>query len=247
MAINNDDNKKLTDTPGKVTGEKDVRYFTIHHGVDGTGSQHYSPFDLEESKQYSFDEWWSSTGGYKTREAHKKTELSTSLEYETRGYNIGGKSFTSESHGQSFYGDTFSVSSVGDMGSDAGGNRHEGTKGFKAERSSSKISRRTSTDFISASEDRNEDYGANLHRSVKKDSVTTVGENDIKIVKGGDSALHVQSGNYDAHVSEKGRIYTGNDLLIESATKITLKVGASTIVITPSNITVRSARIDLNP
>ena len=250
MAVNNDDNKKLSKTPGSETGEKDVRYFTIHHSVDGTGSQHYSPFDLDESKEYSFDEWWSSTGGYKTREAHKKGELSTSLKYETRSYNIGGKSQTGETHGQSYFGDTYSISSVGDMGSDAGKNRYVGTKGFHSERSDSKISKRgpgsDSHEFSSASGDRNEDFGANLHRSIKNDSVKTVGKNDITIIKDGDSALHVQSGNYDTHIAQKGRMYSGSDLLIESGSKITLKVGGSTIEITAGGIKMVSPRIDLN-
>ena len=59
------------------------------------------------------------------------------------------------------------------------------------------------------------------------------------MVNEGDYAVHVQSGNYDAYIKKKARIYADSDILFESKSKITLKVGNQTIVITPD-------RIDLN-
>jgi hypothetical protein len=66
------------------------------------------------------------------------------------------------------------------------------------------------------------------------------------MVNEGDYAVHVQSGNYDAYINQKARIYADSDILLESKSKITLKVGGSTILITPSAITVTSGAINLN-
>ena len=244
MAINNDDNKKLPETPGSVTGKKDSRFFTIHHGIDGTGSQHYAPFDLEESKNNSFDENWSSTGGYKTREAHKKTELSTSCEYEVRGYCIGGSSVTGETHGQSFFGDTFSASVVGGAGMDIGQNYALGVVGTtvqdygagKIERVP-KLSKNPRVE--STSGDRNVDIEGSKYSSVGQSSVRVVKKDDVHIINEGDHAMHVQKGNFDAQVSQ-GKLHMmtlADDLIANSHVKIILQVGSdSKITVDPSTI-----------
>ncbi len=90
------------------------------------------------------------------------------------------------------------------------------------------------------------EHSGNCHESFEKDKVQVIAGNKITMVEGGDYAVHVQSGNYDAHIQQKGRIYSSSDLLIESGSKITLKVGGSTIVITSGGIKMVSPRIDLN-
>jgi hypothetical protein len=90
------------------------------------------------------------------------------------------------------------------------------------------------------------EHSGNWHEAFEKDHVQAVKGNKITMVEGGDYALHVQSGNYDAHIQQKGRIYSESDLLLESASKITLKVGASTIVITAGSIEMDSPAIFLN-
>lgn len=272
MATNNDDNKKLTVPPGKVTGEKDVRYFTIHHSVDGTGSQHYAPFDLGESKEASFDEWWSSTGGYKTREAHKKTELTTSLKYEHRGYNIGGHSQTGEASGQSFYNDTFSTTVVGDQGTDIGKNKYAGivgtsTKPVGAGEVTRVIKTSANPRAESTSGDKNVDVEGSSYSSVGKSAVRVVKQDDVVIVNEGDHAMHVQKGNFDVQVTS-GKLHlmtSGDDLIANSNVKVLLQVGSqskitmdtssiklqvgggSYIEITSGSIKMVSPRIDLNP
>jgi hypothetical protein len=271
MAINNDDNKKLTETPGKVTGERDVRYFTIHHSVDGTGSQQYSPFDLNESKEYSFDESWSSTGGYKTREAHKKGELSTSLQYETRGYNIGGSSITGETHGQSFFGDTFSQSVVGGAGMDIGGSSFLGVVGTSTQAFGAGIVTRVpklsnNPRAESTSGDKNTDVEGSSYSSIGQSAVRVVKKDDVVIVNEGDHAMHVQKGNFDVQVTS-GKLHlmtSGDELIANSNVKVLVEVGSqakitvepstiklqvgggSYIEITAGGIKMVSPRIDLN-
>jgi hypothetical protein len=95
-----------------------------------------------------------------------------------------------------------------------------------------------------------QEYSGHYHESFEKDNVKTVSGNKIAIVETGDNAMHVQSGNWDTHVAEKSRLYSGNDILIESGTKITLKVGNSRIIIEPNHIQIisnnKTGLIDLN-
>lgn len=94
------------------------------------------------------------------------------------------------------------------------------------------------------------EHSGNWHEAFEKDRVTAVKKNDVLMIGDGDYACHVQSGNWDTHIKSKARLYADNDILIESATKIVLKVGSSTITITSSNIEILasggSGRIDLN-
>ena len=92
-----------------------------------------------------------------------------------------------------------------------------------------------------------EEHSGNFHISYEQDFISAIKSNMITMVNEGDYALNIQAGNYDAQIAQKARIYASNDILIESATKITLKVGSSSIVVTPANVTIISTRIDLNP
>lgn len=75
-------------------------------------------------------------------------------------------------------------------------------------------------------------------------AIGVTGKTTLKVGGGlelkGDQALNMK-------VDANGVVQFGKDLLIESLTSITLKVGDSTITMTPGNITLKSARIDLNP
>jgi len=92
-----------------------------------------------------------------------------------------------------------------------------------------------------------EEHAGNYHISYEKDFVAAVQSNMITMVSQGDYALNIQAGNYDTQIMQKARIYAADDILIESLTNITLQVGASSITMTPTNITIVSPRIDLNP
>jgi hypothetical protein len=109
-----------------------------------------------------------------------------------------------------------------------------------------------------------EEHSGNFHISYEQDFISAIKSNMITMVNEGDYALSVQAGNYDAQIMQKARIYASSDILIESLTKVTLKVGVSTIVLTPTDITLDVAgvsnitldalgitqvgpRIDLNP
>lgn len=105
-----------------------------------------------------------------------------------------------------------------------------------------------SDDYQYTSGDRTTRHDGNQYHHNDGDFMSTTGGTKYEVVKDGEFGLHVQSGNWDTQVDAgKGRVFVQDELLIESPTKITFKVGGSTIVMEPSKITLISDRIDLNP
>jgi|APCry1669189534_1035231.scaffolds.fasta_scaffold03148_5 hypothetical protein len=91
------------------------------------------------------------------------------------------------------------------------------------------------------------DHTGDVHQSITGDYVQSVTGNRSEIING-EWAINSQGGNVDLQIDGgKLRNYCAQDILIESQTKITLKVGGSTITITPDNITIVSSRVDINP
>lgn len=79
------------------------------------------------------------------------------------------------------------------------------------------------------------------HDNALGDKIHFIGGTKYEQVSG-EHGTHVPNGNMDIQIDQgKFRLSSGNDLLITSATKITLAVGSSTIVITPNDITITSA------
>lgn len=102
----------------------------------------------------------------------------------------------------------------------------------------------TSMDLSSGDKVYNHD--GDIHQAFEGDHVTSVRGNDIRMIREGEHALHVQEGNYDVDIKGLARVFSEDEMLIESLTKITIKVGNSTIILTPDNIELDSPRIDLN-
>ena len=228
-------------TKGMITGEQ---------GILGDFTFTYA--NPAEPEKWFFQQT-KATGSYTTLQIDsQKKEIQTSLAPgEQRMYTGGGKSSQVDGHQDNNTESTFRVNVAGDYGTSNKTWYHVSTEGSVIAHNRSK------DEFVVATSDSKSYYGTygdhatehegNWHEGFKKDHVEAVAKNKITMVEGGDYALHVQKGSSDIHIAEKGRIYSGSDMLIESASKITIKVGDSTITITPSNITIKSARIDLNP
>lgn len=273
MAKNNDSNKKLPKNPSEVSGDKDIRDLDIRLRPDGYGKQVYAPFEFSEAKQYSFEEIWTPMGSYSTRESHEKTEMSTKLSHETRNYNVGGHSFTSEAHSETYIQNTNKLTVEGDNSKEIGkndllaiaGQRIKSVLGGTVENTGA--GRSEAPTYRMSEGDHVQEHSGHSHNAYEKDYVSSVGGNKIDMVQGGDYAMHVQKGNYDVQVSA-GKLHlmtTADDLIANSNVKVLLQVGtlakitmdpakiklqvgdASYIEITASNIKLVSPRIDLNP
>lgn len=272
MAKSNDSNKKLPKNPGDVTGSVDIRDLEIILRPDGKGSQVYTPFDFSEAKNNSFEESWTPMGSYSTRESHEKTELSTSMSFETRSYNVGGHSFTSEASVETYVKDTSKTTTEGDKSEETGRNRIIATGGqdIKSTRKGT-ITNHASGDseaptYITSSGDYTQEHSGNHYQAFEKDSVQSVKGNKMTLIQEGDYAIHTQSGNFDLQVSS-GKLHlmtSGDDLIANSNVKVLLQVGpnakvtvepakiklevggGSYIEITAGGIKMISPRIDLN-
>lgn len=253
-----DTNKKLPVNPGEDISQADARYLEIGLAADGRGYQVHAPGDFAEAKKSAFKEQWSSMGSYDTDQAHaEKGEVKTSLSKETRNYNTGGKSFTGEASVETYVQDTRKDTTEGDIAREVGGKEYSvvadqsilvSRNGFVHQQAAGNSS---ATSYIMSEGDIVEERSGGSFRSIEGDNILSVKENHVVIIGEGEYATHVQTGGWDTKVTKSAKLFSGTDLLIQSATKITLRVGTSSIVITPSNIEIiaqnSSGIIDLNP
>ena len=241
------DNDEVIPTSGWITGWQ---------GINGEKSFVFS--HPEKPDQWSSQEV-SATGSYKTKQYDKeKNEIETALfTGDGRVYKGGGWSNHTDGQKDESNWSTSRTTTKGDVADYSGKTRSVFTYDKKIDvagggqfggvldtQQASPVS--GTKNFFTVDGDDVREYTGDCNRAYKGDFVEACSGNKVTMVENGDYALHTQSGNWDTHVAKNGRLYTGTDLLIESGTKITLKVGGSTIEITPSRIKLTSARIDLN-
>lgn len=273
MAKSNESNKKLPKNPGEVTGSVDIRDLDIMLRPDGKGSQIYAPFEFSEAKNNSFEESWTPMGSYTSRESHEKTELSTSMSFETRSYNVGGHSFTSEASVETYVKDTSKTTTEGDKSEEIGKNKFTVVAGQnigsarKGTVQSLADGNSEAPAYIMSAGDLVCEHSGNDFKSFEKDCVQSVKGNKMTMIQEGDYAIHTQQGNFDLQVSS-GKLHlmtSGDDLIANSNVKVLVQVGAqskitvepakirlevgsgSYIEITSATIKMVSPKIDLNP
>jgi hypothetical protein len=168
---------------------------------------------------------------------------------ETRNYTGGGQSCQVDGHQDNNTESTHRINVAGDFGTSNKTLYHTSTEGSVIAHNRYKkefvVAASDSKSFMGSFGDQVNEHSGNWHEGFKKDHVQAVSGNKITMVDG-DYAIHAQKGNYDVHIAQRGRMFSTGPMLIESTTLITLKVGASTIVIGPASIKLTSPRIDLN-
>lgn len=247
--MSTDPNKKLPETPS-ASKELKYPYFRAEQDVNGNKTVISR---IPGDKGSDFSEKYSSTGSYEAVEAHpERGEIKTSLNSgDVMSYTAGGSAVNVDGHHDQSVKSTSRTNVVGDSSVSVGRNSSNFVAGQEVSaRGGPQIVRGApgsdTKTYNSSGGDVVNEHTGNYHEAYKKNLVTSITKNNIVMVNDGDYALHVQSGNYDAHIKSKARIYADSDILIESKTKITLKVGGSTIVITPEGIDADAPRIDLN-
>lgn len=245
MAKNNGSDKALPVNPGKATKKVDARYMEVILRPDGKGSQVYTPYDLQEALNNSFEECWTPGGSYNTRESHEKTELCTSMSFETRCYNVGGHSFTGETHVETYVKDTNKLTVEGDNAKEIGGNdliaiakqQVKSVLGGTVENTAG--GRSEAPTYRMSAGDHVQEHSGNDFKSFEKDCVQSVKGNKMTMIQEGDYAIHTQQGNFDLQVSS-GKLHlmtSGDDLIANSNVKVLLQVGAqSKVTVEPSKI-----------
>lgn len=247
MATSNDSNKKLPSNPAEVTGNRDIRDLEIILRPDGKGSQIYSPYEFSEAKSNSFEESWTPMGSYTSRESHEKTELSTSMSFETRSYNIGGHSFTGEAHVETYVKDTNKLTVEGDNSREVGKNDLSAIAGQKISSAlegtvtNTGAGKSQAPTYVMSEGDYSQEHSGNYYQAFEKDSVQSVRGTKMTMIEEGDYAIHTQAGNFDLQVSA-GKLHlmtSADELIANSNVKVLVQVGAQ------SKITVEPAKIRL--
>jgi len=166
-------------------------------------------------------------------------------------YNADGHSSTTDGHQDSkISGSNRSAVQGGDH-TEIAGNKYEGGGGVSV--SGTKGSQITHSDgdmFHTSEGNIITDHTGSVNHNYTGDFVDQVNGNKMNMIKG-EYGINISEGNLDIQIDDgKARIFASSDILIESGTKITLKVGTSTIVITASTIEIMakggSGRIDIN-
>lgn len=251
--MSTDDNKKLPVPPwADASSGIEPKYPYVYGERDNNGGHTLKYRSLKEPEKASSEEL-SPSGSYKTVQYDEnKKEIITRLNPgETRTYTSGGTSSHIDGHDDISIKSTQRTTVDGDIGVQTGKDYLIGVHDTYIEAVKDKatgvMGGSESKTYNTSEGDVVQEHSGNYHEAFEKDRVTSVAKNSILMVKDGDHAIHVQSGNFDTHIAQKGRIYADSDILIESKSKITLKVGQSVIIITPDNISIIADRVDLNP
>jgi len=244
-----DPNKRLPENPSN-SRELKYPYYSSEQDVNGNKTV---TSRIPGDKGSDFSENYSSTGSYEAVEAHpERGEIRTKLNSgDVMSYTAGGSAVNVDGHMDQSVRSTSRSSVTGDHSIQIGRNSSSFVAGQEVlARGGPQIARGApgsdTKTYNSSGGDIVNEHTGNYHEAYRKNLVTSITKNAVTMVNEGDYALHVQAGNYDAHIKSKARIYADDDILIESASKITLKVGGSTIVITSSGIDMDAPRIDLN-
>ena len=244
-----DPNRRLPEPPSN-SRELKYPYYRSEQDINGNKTVESR---IPGDKSSDFSEKYLSTGSYESVEAHQERgEIKTSLNSgDVMSYTAGGSATNVDGHVDQSARSTMRSSITGDHSIQIGRNSSSFVAGQQvAARGGPEIRRGApgsdTKTYNSSGGDVVNEHTGNYHESYKKNLVTSITKNYVTMVNEGDYALHVQSGNYDTHIKSKARFYADGDILIESKSKITLKVGSSTIVITNSGIDADAPRIDLN-
>ena len=212
----------------------DGTYPNLHVTQRADGSQELR--SLEPGKESFFNV--QPTGNY-TGHGQDGAEVSVTVG-KKHAYNADGTSSTTDGHSdEKVSGTSRSTVSQGSH-SETGGNKYDGTGGSSISGSNNSEVKHSSGDGFSSTEGNLvTDHEGSVNHNYTGDYVTQVTGHKADIVHG-ENSITVTGGNMDTSV-ESGKYK------VESSSLIILKVGGSTITITPDNITLKAARIDLNP
>lgn len=225
-------------------------------------------FDLEKEKQLRFPFFFQSQNdaGKVTMEYFdpQKPQLQTSFSLDYNGSHSGSQpginqsvssvqnnqynskgmgTFTDGNINQTGEGTRNDVTK-GDTSSESGGTAYSGSQKSIGGSKEGGASILHDTVYTIAKKDIVETIEGNEFSEIQGDNIRSTTGNKYDIVSEGEYGIHVQSGNMDVNVqSGKFKLFAGNEIILESAVKLTIKVGSSEIVVEPAQITVKSSQV----
>lgn len=166
----------------------------------------------------------------------QKVSVTMDKEHE---YGADGKSSTLDGHSDSKVAGTSRTNVDKSSSSETGGNKYEGSGGLHISGSrNSKMDASTGGDhYQTTAGNITTDHDGDKHQNVTGDVVEQIHGNKVSIV-GGDTAINNQGGSVDYKLDKgKFRLKAANEIVIDSDTKITFRVGGNSIVMDSSGVT----------
>lgn len=273
MTTGNDDNCKLPkDAVSK--GDIEMKYGFVNGEVRECGYTKIV-YNNEEEADKTTEIKIHPTGDHEVTESNsKKKSIRLSAHTgENRNYTGGGHSVQVDGHYDHNSDSTARFESSGDMAHATGKNKLTGVKGQKIQASAGKFNHTSGSSALQASGSsgtvRNS-YEKDLFNHVQGDHVTMAEKNWVQVTQQDVSSY--AGSNWDTYVKEKGKLETGQTLMIQTGddatvnsaadviitskanititadTKITIKVGSNKIEISSSGITIDagSGKVDIN-
>ena len=240
-------NKKLEDSPWKSRITPKYPYATGETDILGKSETNYANPNAPNDAS---SEIIQHDGSFETKEiSAQKNGLLNRLYHNVRDYIAGGSSQNTDGQidisGQS----NQRTNIKQDNGVSVGGEHYQGVGGKVISGSKDPtFNHNTNGDtFTTSSGNVVSQHDGHSHESFNGDKIQQVSGNKHTIIESGECGLHVQGGNLDYQVDGgKLRLKSGLDLIITSDTTITLKVGASVIVISPNKITINADKVYIN-
>lgn len=157
-------------------------------------------------------------------------------------YNADGVSSVADGHSDTKVSGSSRTTVAGGSHSETAGNKYDGAGGVSISGSGDSQINHSSGDGFQITEGNIvTDHTGSVNHNFNGDYVEVTNGHKITIVNG-ENGINVQDGNMDTQVSSgKYRVKASSDILIDSDTQITLKVGGSMIIISPSNITLSTS------
>lgn len=245
-------NKKSMEGPTDSARDdkREPKYPWVSGSADRNGASTYTYADPEKFEK-SYIENFFHSAAFKVQENAEdgKNGLDNELNHESRSYNSGGSSKTTDGHQDSAALEAKGSSRenfAGDKGSAAKGQQYKGAGETSIDGSKDGgYSNHNGDTYSTTTGNRISEHTGNTashHEGAKTQSVTGNKHNSVK----GEYGIHVQGGNMDIKV-DSGKFQVKSDavLTIESVAEIILKVGGSTVTITPSGITIKTTSGDI--
>ena len=153
-------------------------------------------------------------------------------------YNADGTSKTTDGHADEKVSGSSRTTISGASHNEVAGNKYDGAGGVVVTGSNdSQITHSSGDIFHTTDGNHITDHTGTVNHNITGDFVEQITGHKVSIVNG-EFGTNVQGGNVDVQVNDgKYRLKAAKEILIDSDTSITLKVGQSTIVITSDTIT----------
>lgn len=249
-----DTNSKLPD-PSYLAGRSKPDYPFVFKEQDTNGKisvKYVNPAEPYTAFQLDMEH----SGAYKSSEINQTySGLTTVMSHENRVYTVGGDSKNTDGHKDDSVGATKNETVAGDVGHQIGGDHHHGVAGNVVGGGGGDKVDHTAAGhtYNITGGDSMHFHDGNEHKSIGGDEVKSITGNMHTTISEGDHGFHVQTGSMDIRV-EAGQyqLYSGSNLVVNTASNMTITspmqisitCGNSSIVMTPSSITIKATAIN---